>query len=78
MTSSDGPGTSPRGARSNGPTRWLTHDHPSFWFVAAAVFAGNALVATWQGDWTLSVLQATTAVLALRAAFLVALGRVSR
>ena len=78
MTYSDGPPTSPQGARVTGRTRWLAHDHPSFWFMVGAVFAGNALVATWQSDWTLAMLQATTAVLAVRAAFMVAMGRVSR
>jgi hypothetical protein len=49
---------------------WAVNDRPGFWFLVAAVFAGNGLFSVWQHDWRLAILQFGTALLASRAAFL--------
>ena len=64
-----------RGGRSAAPIRaksarkaWALNDRPEFWLLAAAVFAGNGLLAAWQRNWWLAVMQLGTAMLAARAA----------
>ena len=42
---------------------------PGFWFLCAAVFSGNALVAASRHEWLLMLLEAVTAILALTAAW---------
>jgi membrane protein insertase Oxa1/YidC/SpoIIIJ len=51
------------------PSRWWTvSDYPGFWFLAGAVFVGNALFSAWQHNWWLAIMQVGTAMLAVRAA----------
>jgi len=63
----DGPGA--HHIREPWARRWWA-DRPGFWFLVAAVFAGNGLFSVWQHDWRLALLQFGTAILAARVAFL--------
>jgi hypothetical protein len=63
----DGPGG--HHPREPWARRWWA-DRPGFWFLVAAVFAGNGLFSVWQHDWRLALLQVGTALLAVRVAFL--------
>lgn len=47
---------------------WAAYDRPGYWFLASAVFAGNALLSTWQHNWWLAIMQFGTAMLAVGAA----------